>query len=300
MKYSVVIPVKDEQENIKPLIDKIKDVLKESYEIIFIDDGSLDGTYEEISKYDVRCVKLRKNYGQTAAMMAGFDKAQGDIVISMDGDLQNDPGDIPRLLSVMEEGYDMVVGWRRERKDPFMKRTISKAANWFGQKLTGVKIHDSGCSLKVYKKEVVKTINLFGEMHRFIPAVALSHGFSVGEIAVTHHPRIHGKTKYGIKRIVKGLLDVLFVKFWSTFSTRPLHFFGGLGLIQYLVSFIIVAEQIFKALFFVGKLNIGPLLLLAVMLFLNATICVMFGFLSEIMIRTYYKGGEPYEIETFK
>lgn len=300
MKYSVIIPVKDEQENIKPLIDKIKEVLKEDYEIIFVDDGSKDDTYEEICKYDVRCVKFRKNYGQTAAMMAGFKHAEGDIIISMDGDLQNSPEDIPRLLSIMEEGYDMVTGWRRERKDPFFKKLISKGANWFGQKLTGVKIHDSGCSLKVYKKEVAKNLKLFGEMHRFIPAIAISQGYSVGEIAVTHYPRIHGKTKYGLKRIIKGLLDVLFVKFWGSFSTKPIHFFGGIGLLQYLLSLAIVLEQVIKAIFFVGRFNIGPLLLLATMLFLNATICVMFGFLSEIMIRTYYKEQEPYEIETFK
>ena len=299
MKYSVIIPVKDEEDNIKPLIDNIKEVLKEDYEIIFIDDGSTDGTYEEICKYDVRCIKFRKNYGQTAAMAAGFKHAQGDTIISMDGDLQNDAKDIPRLLSVMEEGYDLVTGWRRDRQDPFMKKWISKGANWFGQKITGVKIHDSGCSLKVYKKEVAKNLNIFGELHRFIPAVAISQGYSVGEIAVTHHPRIHGKTKYGFKRIMKGLLDVLFVKFWGSFSTKPIHFFGFLGLLQFFLSFLIVAEQVIKA-FIVKGFYIGPLLLLAVMLFLNGTIFIVFGFLSEILIRIYYKEQEPFQIETFK
>ena len=299
MKYSVIIPVKDEQENIKPLIDKIKEVLKD-YEIIFIDDGSIDDTYEEILKYDVKCIKFRRNYGQTAAMAAGFKYATGDIIISMDGDLQNSPEDIPNLLSVLDEGYDMVCGWRRNRYDPIMKKIISKAANWFGKKVTGIKIHDSGCSLKVYRKEVVKNIKIFGELHRFIPAIAHISGFSVGEIIVSHHPRIHGKTKYNFIRVFKGLLDILFVRFWGSFSTKPMHFFGGISILQFFLSFLIFIEQIYKAIFIVGRLQIGPLLLFSAMLFLNATLCLLFGFLSEIMIRTYYKDEEPYKIESFK
>ena len=298
MKYSVIIPVKDEQENIKPLIDKIKEVL-EDYEIIFIDDGSTDDTYEEICKYDVKCIKFRRNYGQTAAMAAGFKYATGDIIISLDGDLQNEISDITRLLSVMEEGYDCVCGWRRNRNDLLMKKIASRFANWLGRKLLKVPIHDSGCSLRVYKKECIKNLGLYGESHRYIPGILYQKGYKIGEIVVTHHPRIHGKTKYGLKRIFHGFLDLLYIKFWDVYSSRPLHFFGKVGFLFYLFGGLIFIEQIYKA-FKVGGLYIGPLLLLCVLFIILGTLLIFLGFLSEILIRIYYKDKEYYEIESFK
>ncbi len=236
---SIVVPVYNEQESVLPLYAKIRDaceVLGKPYEVVFVDDGSGDRTaeiLEQIHRRDarVKVIRFRKNFGQTAAMAAGFRYARGEIVISMDGDLQNDPADIPLLLDKLEEGYDVVCGWRRDRKDNTLTRTIpSMVANWLISKICGVRIHDSGCSLKAYRASVIKRVALYGEMHRFIPAMALLVGARVGEVVVRHHPRRFGQTKYGLSRIWKVFLDLLTVKMLVTFAPRPAGWFGLLSL----------------------------------------------------------------------
>ena len=236
---SIVIPVYNEHDNIAPLYQKIRDAcdgLEKSYEVVFVDDGSRDGTrdvLERIHRRDarVKVIRFRRNFGQTAAMAAGFRYAQGEIIISMDGDLQNDPADIPRLLDKLGEGYDVVCGWRRDRKDNTLTRTIpSMAANWLISKISGVRIHDSGCSLKAYRAPVIKRVALYGEMHRFIPAMALSTGARVGEVVVRHHPRRFGRAKYGLSRTWKVFLDLFTVKMLVTFAPRPAAWFGLLSM----------------------------------------------------------------------
>ena len=236
---SIVIPVYNEQESVLPLYGKIRDAcdaLGKPYEVVFVDDGSRDRTaeiLEQIHRQDarVKVIRFRRNFGQTAAMAAGFRYARGENIISMDGDLQNDPADIPLLLDKLEEGYDVVCGWRRERKDNRLTRTIpSIVANWLISKICGVRIHDSGCSLKAYRASVIKRVALYGEMHRFIPAMALLVGARVGEVVVHHHPRRFGQTKYGLSRMWKVFLDLFTVKMLVTFAPRPAAWFGLLSL----------------------------------------------------------------------
>ncbi len=305
LKISVVIPEYNEEDNVIPLYKRVCEALKNyDFELILVDDGSKDRTFhiiEGIAKTDKRVigVKLRKNSGQTAALSAGINQSKGDIIVTSDGDLQNDPYDIPILINkIKNEGYDAVSGWRADRKDPFFKRINSKFANYLRRRLIKDEVHDAGCALKAYRREALDGVELFGEMHRYIHALVKLRGFKVGEVRVRHHPRLRGKTKYNYKRLFKGFLDLLYVKFWNDYSTRPLHFFGVLGLIQYLFSILILIEQIVKAII-IKKLLLGPLLLLAVLFVVTGTLFIIFGFLSEIMIRTYYstKGKKPYEIE---
>lgn len=303
---SVVVPVFNEAQNVAVLHRELKaalDSLKRSYEAVFVDDGSTDGTFkalEAIHKSDqrVKVVKLQRNFGQTTALSAGFANASGDIIITMDGDLQNDPKDIPALLNKVDEGFDVVSGWRHKRKDPFFTKVVpSLISNSLAKMLTGVNIHDYGCSLKAYTKRALHGVKLYGEMHRYIPAIVAMNGFSVGEVKVNHRSRSFGKSKYNFTRLVKGMLDLLYIKFWSTYGTRPLHLFGLLGIFQYFLAVIIFVEQVIKA-FIIKALNIGPLLLLAVLLVIMGTLFILFGFLGEIMIRTYYaSAGEPYVVE---
>ena len=238
MKVSIVIPLYNEEENIAILHQRLKETLERigcGYEIIYVDDGSADRTLaglEEIQAEDKKVVvlSLRRNFGQTAAFAAGFDFARGDIVITMDGDLQNDPADIPKLLDLIKDN-DLVSGWRKKRKDAFITRRLpSILANWIISKVTGVKLHDYGCSLKAYRREVIKNLKLYGEMHRFIPAVASWYGVRVAEVETTHYPRLRGKSKYGLSRTMKVILDLITVKFLQSFSTKPLQFFGPIGL----------------------------------------------------------------------
>jgi glycosyltransferase involved in cell wall biosynthesis len=305
MEISVIVPEYNEEENIIPLYKKVCDALKNyNFELILVDDGSKDRTFniiEGIAKTDkrVKGIKLRKNSGQTASLSAGINNSKGEIIVTLDGDLQNDPYDIPMLITkIKNEGYDAVSGWRADRKDPFFKRINSKFANYLRRKLIKDNVHDAGCALKAYKREALDGIELYGEMHRYIHALVKLRGFKVGEVRVRHHPRLRGKTKYNYKRLFKGFLDLLYVKFWNDYSTRPLHFFGGLGLLQYFLSFLILIEQIIKAII-LKKLLLGPLLLLSVLFVVTGTLFIIFGFLSEIIIRTYYstKNKKPYEIE---
>ncbi len=303
---SVVVPVFNEEKNVLALYNELRlamDKQGSAYELVFVDDGSTDGTFrvlEGLHRRDakVKVVKFARNFGQTAAMGAGFSHAKGDVIISMDGDLQNDPNDIPLLVEKIGEGFDVVSGWRYNRKDSFFSKVIpSLISNFLARKLTGINIHDYGCSLKAYRKRALSGVRLYGEMHRYIPAIVAMNGFSVAEVKVNHRRRSFGKSKYNFTRLVKGMLDLLYIKFWSTYGTRPLHLFGLLGLFQYFLAGLLFVEQLIKA-FMIKALNIGPLLLLAVLLVITGTLFILFGFLGEIMIRTYYaSAGEPYVVD---
>ncbi|MBZ0156871.1 MAG: glycosyltransferase family 2 protein [Alphaproteobacteria bacterium] len=297
MTVSIVVPLFNEEDNVETLHERLTEVLDGSaieYEIIYVDDGSNDRTLsllEEIQKKrkNILVLSLRRNFGQTAAFAAGFDFARGEIVVTMDGDLQNDPKDIPRLLEVIRD-YDLVSGWRKRRKDPFITRRLpSMMANWLISRVTGVRLHDYGCSLKAYRRDVVKNLRLYGEMHRFIPAVASWYGVRIAEIETTHHPRLRGKSKYGISRTLKVLLDLITVKFLQSFSTKPMQFFGPMGVIFGLagfgISLYLSAEKILKGV------NIGgrPLLLLGVLLIIVGVQFVGMGLLGEMLVRVYHE-----------
>lgn len=294
---SVIVPFYNEENNIEILYSELSDVLKKlkgGYELVFVDDGSKDGTsaaLERLSKSDkkLKAIQFRRNFGQTAAIQAGIDNASGGIIVTMDGDLQNDPNDIPKLLEKMDEGYDIVSGWRYNRNDSFQKKIFSKFSNFLARKLTGVQIHDSGCSLKAYRKGAIKDIRLYGEMHRYIPAVAFKDGAKIAEIKVEHRARKYGKTKYGMKRLIKGFLDLLFVKFWLDYSARPLQLFGFLGMAQIILGALFAIYNVLK---YGMMLAVGPLLLLSIFLLSNGALFVMFGFMGEIIVRTYYASKE--------
>lgn len=297
MTVSVVIPLYNEEENVEELYRRVKavmDSLDAEYELLFVDDGSFDRTLPLLQKLQeedehVIVLSLRRNFGQTAAFAAGFDYSRGDIVVTMDGDLQNDPNDIPRLLGLMKD-HDLVSGWRKRRKDPFLTRRLpSIMANWLISKVTGVNLHDYGCSLKAYRRDVIKNLRLYGEMHRFIPAVASWYGVRITEIETTHHPRLRGKSKYGISRTVKVVLDLITVKFLQSFSTKPLQFFGPIGLasgvLGFLISLYLSAEKLLS-----GK-DIGgrPLLLLGALLIIVGIQFIGMGLLGEMMVRVYHE-----------
>jgi glycosyltransferase involved in cell wall biosynthesis len=296
MTVSVVIPLYNEEENVEILNERLSETMKNldsDYEIVYVDDGSTDGTLrllEELQKKDDNIVvlSLRRNFGQTAAFAAGFDFARGDVVVTMDGDLQNDPTDIPRLLALIKD-YDLVSGWRRKRQDSFSRTFPSKMANWLISKVTGVRLHDYGCSLKAYRREVVKNLKLYGEMHRFIPAVASWYGVSIAEIETTHHPRLRGKSKYGISRTIKVLLDLVTVKFLQSFSTKPIQFFGPLGVFFGLaglaVSFYLTVAKVFKGIDIGGR----PLLLLGALLIIVGIQFIGMGLLGEMIVRVYHE-----------
>lgn len=299
MKLSVVIPFYNEQENVLLLHKKLKAALDnitelEEYELVYVDDGSTDDTLvtlEDIQSADntVVILSLRRNFGQTAALAAGFDFFRGDVVVTMDGDLQNDPADIKKLLDMVNT-YDLVSGWRQDRKDPLFSRRIpSMAANWIISIVTGVKLHDYGCSLKVYKREVIKNLRLYGEMHRFIPAVASWYGVKVGEVVVNHQPRLHGTSKYGLSRTIKVVLDLLTVKFLQSYSTRPIQFFGPLGLTSGLIGFLFLLYLTFRKFFLFEDIGGRPLLLLGILLIIVGVQIIGMGLLSEILVRIYHE-----------
>jgi len=297
MTISIVVPLYNEEENVEVLHERLMEVLtsnKIDYEIIYVDDGSNDNTLQLLDALQSRhknilVLSLRRNFGQTAAFAAGFDFARGDIVITMDGDLQNDPKDIPRLLEAIKD-CDLVSGWRKKRKDPFVTRRLpSIVANWLISKVTGVRLHDYGCSLKAYRREVVKNLRLYGEMHRFIPAVASWYGVRISEIETTHHPRLRGKSKYGISRTIRVLLDLITVKFLQSFSTRPMQFFGPMGLIfcfsGFCTSLYLTIDKLFRGA------NIGgrPLLLFGVLLIIVGVQFIGMGLLGEMLVRVYHE-----------
>ncbi len=305
MEVSVVLPVYNEEKNIRKLNQEIYEVMSNNYdewEIIFVDDGSSDSSYSELKKIrekdqHVKIVKFRKNFGQSAALSAAFDYAEGDVIVSLDADLQNDPRDIPRLIKKLEEGYDCVSGWRKNRKDPVGKRFASWVQTHLSMK-TGPDIHDFGCTLKAYRKKAVQSINLYGEGHRYIPAKLHKNGFKITEIVVNHRERKFGKTKYGFNRLFKGFFDLLFSYFWNQFSVRPLHFLGGLGsLFMFFGVLIGFYRVIMKYAFGESILPHLAQLLLAVALVLFGFLIFMFGILAEMLSKIYYEDRKPYVVE---
>lgn len=292
-KLSIVVPLFNEEGNVKELHRKIAEACQKigrPFEIIFVDDGSTDGTVKDAEGLSpLKLIKFRKNFGQTAAFDAGFKNATGEIIITMDGDLQNDPNDIPLLLAKLEEGYDVVSGWRFQRKDSLMKHLSSRAANLLRKILIKDTIHDSGCSLKAYKAECFQDLDLFGEMHRFIPALLELQGFNVGEVKVSHHPRIHGKTKYNWRRGLKGIVDMISVWFWRKYANRPLHLFGGTGIIFSVLGAIILIWMAIEKIFFATALSNRIWPLMGVFFIMIGIQLFVFGLLADILIKNYYK-----------
>jgi glycosyltransferase involved in cell wall biosynthesis len=297
MTLSIVIPLYNEEENVQTLHERLKktlDPLEKEYEILFVDDGSTDGTLpvlEEIQAKDKRVIvlSLRRNFGQTAAFAAGFDFARGDVIVTMDGDLQNDPADIPKLLELIKDN-DLVSGWRKKRKDPFFRRRFpSMVANWLISNVTGVKLHDYGCSLKAYRRDVIKNLKLYGEMHRFIPAVASWYGVRVAEVETVHHPRLRGRSKYGISRTIKVVLDLITVKFLQSFSTKPIQFFGPVGIMSGFLGFLISLYLAIDKLFWGHNIGGRPLLLLGALLIIVGIQLIGMGLLGEMLVRVYHE-----------
>lgn len=309
---SVVIPVYNEEENIDALHKKLYDALtalRLSYEILYVDDGSRDRSFEllrQIASGDerVKLIRFRRNFGQTAAMAAGMEYARGKVIIPLDADGQNDPADIPRLLEKIEEGYDVVSGWREKRQDDTIRKIPSQIANRLISKVTGVELHDYGCSLKAYRAEVIKDITLYGEMHRFIPAYAAMVGAKVTEIPVKHHPRTAGQSKYGMNRIFKVMLDLLVVKFLGGYGSKPIYFFGGAGMwsgaIGFLLWFLVLAQKLFSPSHL--SINRNPLFFVGILFFVAALQFVMMGLIAEMNMRIYYEsqGKTPYIVAETK
>jgi len=309
-KYSIVVPFHNEEENVTTLYDRLKEVMEhvgETFEMIFVDDGSRDRTYrllEEIAAVDSRVlvIKLRRNFGQTSALAAGFDNAQGDFVLAMDGDLQHDPREIPQFLAKLEEGYDVVSGWRAQRADNFVMRRIpSRAANWLMAKLSGVNIHDFGTTFKAYRREVIQSIPLYGQMHRFIPALASWWGASICEIPISNPPRLAGKSHYGITRTFRVFFDLLTIRFLLKYMTRPLHFFGSFGAVSVLVGGLLSFGLLLMKLIRGGHVlsQHGPWFIVASVLILAGVQLIGIGLLGELQVRHFYspQNRAPYAVE---
>jgi glycosyltransferase involved in cell wall biosynthesis len=300
---SVVVPIKDEVESLPLLLEAISSTLTANeltYEIICVDDGSSDGSAEFLKEQaqirtDLKAVILRRNYGQTAAMSAGFNYATAKVIVTLDADLQNDPADIPMLLAKLDEGYDLVSGWRQNRQDGALNRLLpSKIANWLIRRATSVYIHDYGCSLKAYRAELVADMNLYGELHRFLPALAYIEGARITEMPVRHHARRFGQSKYGISRTFRVLMDLLTILFMKKFLTRPMHVFGLLGLISIVAGGSIGIYLTVIKLAFREDIGNRPLLILAVLLLVTGVQLFCFGLLAELLMRTYHESqGRP-------
>ena len=300
---SIIVPLYDEEENIGELFAELEGALKQlglPAEIILVNDGSRDRTGALLADLaeansHVKVINFRRNYGQTAALMAGFEFARGNILIPMDGDLQNDPRDIIRLLEKIDEGYDVVSGWRKQRHDRRIVRLLpSRVANKLISVVGGVRLHDYGCTLKAYRKEALEGVKLYGEMHRFIPIYASLEGARVTEIVVNHRPRRHGESKYGLERITKVLLDLLVVKFLSHYANKPIYLFGGFGLTNMLIGFMAGGYAVYLKLFEETSFILTPLPLLTVMAFITGCMSILMGFLAEVAVRTHYESqGKP-------
>lgn len=295
---SVIIPIYNEYNNIVLLHEKLSreiPLLKREFEVILVNDGSSDGgeiLLAEMAQKDPRfkVVNLRRNFGQTAAMMAGIDYARGEIIVPMDGDLQNDPADVRRLIEKLDEGYDVVSGWRKDRQDAAFKRNFpSRIANRLISWISGVRLHDYGCSLKAYHRDVIKGVKLYGEMHRFIPIYASWRGARVTEIPVTHYPRIHGASKYGLERVAKVILDLMVVKFLAKYATKPIYLFGGFGIANIGISALAGLYAIYLKFFEHTSLIQTPLPLLCIMAFITGIMSILMGLLAELVMRTYYE-----------
>jgi len=298
---SVVIPVRDEEENIFPLAEKLIQVLEllgKPFEVIWVDDGSTDKSFERIVSLTerdsgIKSIRFRRPFGQTAALAAGFEAAKGEIIVPMDGDGQNDPGDIPRLLTKLDEGYDVVTGWRKHRKDPLISRRMpSWIANRLIVLITGIKVRDSGCTMKAIRREILANVKLYGEMHRFLPALVHWMGANIGEIEISHHPRRYGKTKYNLSRTFRVVLDLINVKFLLRYFTRPSQLFGSMGIISLMAGaacgMVAVYLKIFEDLDITGN----PWLYLAILGIIVGIQFIMMGLLGEIGVRTYYESQD--------
>jgi len=304
MLLSVIIPVYNEAENLLSLFDAIRralDPLSQAWEIIFVDDGSQDNSLkvlEDLAHRDaehVRVVVFRRNFGQTAAIAAGIDHARGENIVLLDADMQNDPADIPMLLEKLNEGYDVVSGWRKDRKDTFITRTIpSRMANWLISQVTGVHLHDYGCTLKAYRRDVLVGFRLYGEMHRFIPIYAHSVGAKIIEVPVRHHPRRYGKAKYGLERTFKVVLDLFTVKFLLSYSNKPIYLFGGTGIGLIGISALIMLYIMIRRLLYGVSVLGSPFFQMSVMFFILGFQSILMGLIAEMLVRTYYEAqGKP-------
>jgi len=298
MDLSIVVPVYNEEENIASLYQQLTAVLEplgREYEIICVDDGSMDRSFAmlaELAEQDprIKVIQFRRNFGQTAGFSAGFDYAEGDVVITIDADLQNDPTGIPLLLDKMDEGYDLVSGWRANRQDSYLSRRLpSTIANWLIAKTTGVQVHDRGCSLRAHRREVVKQMRLYGELHRFIPDMASWVGVTMAEVPVKHRPRRFGKSKYGISRTFRVILDLITVRFLLSYSTRPIHIFGSLGLLSFLAGLGMGVYLTVLKLVTGQEIGGRPLLMLSVLLMLVGVQMVAMGLLGELIVRAYHE-----------
>jgi glycosyltransferase involved in cell wall biosynthesis len=309
IELSIVVPVFNEQGSLKELYKEILQAVSGKYdsEIIFVDDGSSDNSLNILTEFQrgddrVRVICFRSNFGQTAALSAGFEHSRGRIIIPLDGDGQNDPGDIPKLIEKLDEGYDIVSGWRKKRHDGIFTRKLpSWVANWLIAKITKVKLHDFGCTLKAYRAKSLKEINLYGEMHRFIPVLGSWSGEKVAEMVVNHRPRTTGATKYGLNRTIKVVLDLITIKFLMSFSTKPIYVFGGLGLLSglgaMLSGFVVLYQKFLSASHL--SMNRNPLLVLTAMLVTTSIQFILMGLLAEILVRTYHEsqGRKIYLVE---
>jgi glycosyltransferase involved in cell wall biosynthesis len=298
---SIVIPVYNESPNVKRLYEELTEVLGQygrSYELVLVDDGSMDDTFEQLATLQsrdprLRVIRFRRNFGQTAAFSAGIAYARGRLVVLSDGDLQNDPRDIPHMISRIEAGHDIVCGWRKDRKDTFFTRRMpSMIANWMISRATGVDLHDYGCSLKVFRAEVVKQMKLYGEMHRFLPAIASEIGVSISEVVVNHRARQHGKSKYGLSRTIRVILDLMTVKFLLNYSTRPLQIFGLVGGAMLLMGLGVTAWLAYERLFGYQSIANRPMLLFGILLIFTGVQLVTLGLLAELQARTYHESQD--------
>ncbi|MDO8740502.1 MAG: glycosyltransferase family 2 protein [Candidatus Woesearchaeota archaeon] len=289
-KISVVVPLYNEEKNVLLFYNSLKAVLnnmKNDHEIIFVDDGSRDRTFfyvNELNKKDkkVKAVQFQKNYGKAAALSAGFEEAKGAIIITMDGDMQDDPVEIPRFVAELEKGYGLVSGWKQKRQDPFGKRFFSKLFNALAAAVTGVKIHDFNCGFKVYKAKAAKTLNIYGELHRYIPALVYWNGYKVGEIAVRHHARKYGKSKYGVSRLFKGFYDLITVKFLTGYKKKPMYLFGTVGILLGLLGIIAAIKVLWDRYANIVSMD-RPLLMLSVLLIVLAVQFISLGFIGELI-----------------
>jgi glycosyltransferase involved in cell wall biosynthesis len=287
---SVVVPVRNEERSLGPLFEELGGALEplgEQWEIVFVDDGSTDGSFAALTRLhdahpNVHVVRLRRNFGKAAALAAGFEQAAGDVVVTIDGDGQDDPAEIPRLLAKLDEGFDLVSGWKTRRRDPLRRRLVSRVFNAVTSRVSGIRLHDMNCGLKAYRGEVVRGLNLYGELHRFIPVLAHYEGYRVAELSVSHRPREHGRSRYGLERYLRGFLDLLTVSFMGRYRHRPLHLFGGLGLVLGTAGFVILA---YLTAIKIGGAAIGhrPLLTLGVLLMVVGLQFFSLGLISELV-----------------
>ncbi|HET7009805.1 MAG TPA: glycosyltransferase family 2 protein [Anaerolineales bacterium] len=297
MKISLVIPVYNEVESLPHLDQAIRESLAgRDYEVVYVDDGSTDGSVEVLERLarqdsgHSRAVILRRNFGQTAALAAGIDHSEGDVIVTLDADMQNDPADIPTLIQKIDEGYDVVSGWRVDRQDAALTRRLpSQMANWLISRVTGVPLHDYGCTLKAYRREVLEGFHLYGEMHRFIPAYAGGVGARIVEVPVRHHARRFGKAKYGLERTVKVILDLFTVKFLTSYAAKPIYIFGGAGLGMIAASFVVLLVLIARRIMLDEHMIRSPLLLLSVTAFILGAQAILMGLLAELTVRTYHE-----------